>query len=100
MDVLNEVSLADGAEHPAAMLDLQVIQHVLWFYGDPVWGLEPGHFTVALLTAFVNADTSNFALLSAGFPVQGYWVRLLRSHPEGMQLAVAAVRDTQWVAGS
>ncbi|MFF2632001.1 hypothetical protein ACFVR6_03870 [Microbacterium sp. NPDC058021] len=92
MDIHNEVAATDSSNPPAEVLDLQVIQHVLWFYGDPVWGLEPGHFTVALLTAFVNADLGNFALLASSFPAQGYWVRMLRHHPEGMQIAVDAAQ--------
>lgn len=40
---------------------------VLWYFGQPQ-GLEPGHFTQALLEAIGRADLDNRERLRLGFP--------------------------------
>lgn len=73
---------------PARVLDEAVLRAVLGRFGRR-GGRDAGGFVSALLDAFVAADAENYARLEASFPVEGYWVRVLRE-PGGVTVAVRA----------
>lgn len=54
---------------------VQAARAVLWHYGDPNLGLEPGGFFTALLQAFDRADKRNFTRLAGAFPLHASLVR-------------------------
>lgn len=47
---------------------LDVIQHVLWFHGDHVYGVQPGTFTQRLMLTISAADQENRQKLREAFP--------------------------------
>lgn len=49
-------------------LPLDVVRHVLWHFGDSVYGVEPGMFRQRLMLTVSSADKENRALLAKGFP--------------------------------
>ena len=49
-------------------LPFDVVRHVLWHFGDSVYGLEPGKFAKRLMMTISSADQQNLALLAKGFP--------------------------------
>ena len=53
-------------EHRGIPLD--VVRHVLWFFGDAVYGREPGMFTSRLMLTVSAADQENRELLAKVFP--------------------------------
>lgn len=55
---------------PAAVNDwpVDVVRAVLWFFGDPVNGVQPGDFRNRLMLAVSGADRENRARLRIAFP--------------------------------
>lgn len=49
-------------------LPLDVVRHVLWQFGDSVYGVEPGTFTQRLMLTISSADKGNRERLAKGFP--------------------------------
>lgn len=47
---------------------IEVIQHVLWFHGDQVYGRQPGTFTQRLMLTISAADAENRQKLREAFP--------------------------------
>jgi|GEM_PF-3269395 len=53
---------------PVTDWPVDVMQHVLWHFGDRMHGLEPGQFRVRLMLAVAIADQENRAKLRQVFP--------------------------------
>lgn len=61
-----------ASESSIPMAELQrVLRGVLWYFGHP-YGLHPGGFHAALMTAFAEADRANFDKLRNAY---GLWSR-------------------------
>lgn len=67
MFAVESINLKDLEELP-----LDVVQHVLWHFGDSNLGLEPGTFTARLLLTMSAADRENFARLHLAYPNYGF----------------------------
>lgn len=74
--------------------------HVLWKYGDPGDGVEPGEFVKALLEAIARADYLNRGKLGAGFPGYVTACNVAESTPDGLKILaeIAATRPGAFVS--
>lgn len=75
---------------PEYMLDEASIRAALWAYSLE-GGIEPGGFFTLIVRAFQHADLENFARLATGFPELGAWMHVLKTHPDGVELAQRAL---------
>lgn len=49
-------------------IPLDVVRHVLWFFGDAIYGQEPGTFRQRLMLTVSAADQENREQLRKAFP--------------------------------
>jgi 2-oxo-4-hydroxy-4-carboxy--5-ureidoimidazoline (OHCU) decarboxylase len=63
---MTESPIAPKVEHLGFPVD--VMQHVLWFFGDRTYGVEPGSFRSRLMLTVSAADLENREALRRAFP--------------------------------
>lgn len=64
-------------------IPLDVVRHVLWFFGDAIYGQEPGRFTNQLMLTVSAADQGNREALAKAFPEVVGAMNLAQHSPGG-----------------
>lgn len=73
--------------------------HVLWHYGDHVYGMEPGSFTKHLISALAAADPFHRARLGIAYPGYALAVHHAANELTGMRLLVELAGDLRRAPG-
>lgn len=76
----------EALEAQVAALPLNVVQHVLWHFGDLVLGVQPGGFVSALLTTMARADQENLLKLSLVYEAYANAFRAVAREEHGLEM--------------
>lgn len=89
------MALTDPPQVENRGIPLDVVRHVLWFFGDAIYGIEPGMFRQRLMLAVSGADQENREQLRKAFPELVGAMNLAQHQSEGIdQLrAIAKAAD-------
>ena len=74
-------------------IDTSDARHVLWHFGDYVYGIQPGSFVASLITTLTHADLRNRIRLTGAFPGVGLAVGMMMTTPDGHEQLCALIES-------